>query len=131
MKTLALALAALVAVSGAPARAAAPVAAKQDSRQADEDYRLKTRPALDVIEDQLAALESDAKTAAAETRAGLQAQAKALRAEKSDADRQFEQLETATDETRRELQAKLDQALSKLKQSIRKAQADAEARKRT
>ena len=103
-------LAALIAGSAAPAtRAATAAPADQDSNRTWEDYRIKTRAALDVLEDKIAKLESS--------------QAQALRAKKSDADRLFGQLETATEEARKELRTKLDRALRELEQSVHKAEA--------
>jgi hypothetical protein len=122
MKTLI--LAALVAGGApfaAPARAAAPV--HQDTRQSLEDFRIKARKDLDILEDKIAKLERDAKNAGADARDRLQSQAKALRDQKSDADRMMNQLATATAEARKELQTKLDRALRDLKKAVRKAEA--------
>jgi ribosome-associated translation inhibitor RaiA len=116
-------LAALVAGSAvwaAPARAAAP--AGQDSKQTWEDYRIRTRKELDVIGDKIAKLEMSAKTAQADVRMHLDAQNKALRAKKSDADRMLNQFETAAAEARKELRVKLDRAMRDLKTSIHKAE---------
>ncbi len=117
-------LAALIA-GGAPfgaatARAAAP--AQQDSRQSWDDYRIKARKDLDVLEDRIAQLESDARTAEGDARLRLQSQSKALRDKKADADHMMNQLATATADARRELQMKLDRALRELKKSVRRAE---------
>jgi len=116
-------LAALIAGSAAgaaPARAAAP--AQQDSRQAWEDYRIRARKDLDVLEDKIAKLETDAKTAGADARMRLEAQAKTLRAKKADADRIMGQLALATEDARKELRVKLDHALRDLKRAVHKAE---------
>lgn len=108
------------AAGAAPARAAAP--AGQDSSQTWEDYRIKTRKELDVIEGKIAKMESSAKTAQADVRMRLQAQNKTLRAKKADADRMLAQFETAAVDARRQLRVKLDRAVRDLKTSIRKAE---------
>ena len=131
MKTLALAaLIAGGAAWAASARAAAPdrsqpqqtASDRGDSKQSWDDYRIQARKDLDVIEDKIAALELNAKAAGIEARARLQAQAKSLRAKKSDADRMLDKFETATETARAELRMKLDRSLRELKNSIRKAE---------
>jgi len=121
MKTLMLAaLIAGSAIGAAPARAAAP--AQQDSRQSWEDYRIKARKDLDVLEDKIAKMESDARTAGADARMRLQTQAKTLRAKKTDADQIMGQLAMATEDARKELRVKLDRALRDLKKAVHKAE---------
>ena len=117
-------LAALIAGGApfaAPARAAAPD--RQDTRQSWEDFRIKARKDLDILEDKIAKLESGAKTAGADARDRLQSQAKTLREKKTDADRMMNRLATATAEARRDLQTKLDRAVSDLKKAVHKAEA--------
>jgi len=132
MKTLALAMLIAGGASWAvPARAAAPdrsasnqaVSDRGDSKQSWEDYQIQARKDLDVIEDKIAALELNAKAAGAEARANLQAQAKSLRAKKSDADRLLDKFEAATETARAELRTKLDRSLRELKRAVHKAEA--------
>lgn len=121
MKTLLMAaLLAAGAPFAAPARAAAPD--RQETRQSWDDYRIKARKDLDVLEDKIAKLERLAKTANADVRARQKAEAKELRAKKGDAERMLNQLATATEEARLELQAKLDRLLRDLKRSVHKAE---------
>jgi hypothetical protein len=121
MKNLMLAV--LIAGSAAwaaPALAAA--TAGQDSSQTWEDYRIKTRKELDVIQDKLAKLEVRAKTAQSDVRMRLESQNKTLRAKKADADRMLDQFETSAVDARRQLRVRLDRAVRDLKTSIHKAE---------
>jgi hypothetical protein len=132
MKTLM--FAALVAGGAVWAAAAAPAAApdrsasnqagsdRGDSKQSWEDYRIQARKDLDVLEDKIARLELNAKAAGAEARDRLQAQAKSLRAKKTDADRMLDKFEAATESARRELRVKLDRTLRELKKAVHKAE---------
>jgi hypothetical protein len=131
MRTLALAalIAGGAAWAAASARAAAPdpdskaaVSDRGDSRQSWEDYRIQARKDLDVLEDRIAKLELGAKAAGAEARDRLQAQARSLRAKKTDADRMLDKFETATDTARKDLRSKLDRSLRELKKAVRKAE---------
>ena len=121
MKNLMLAV--LIAGSAAwAAPALAATTASQDSSQTWEDYRIKTRKELDVIQDKLAKLEVRAKTAQSDVRMRLEAQNKTLRAKKADADRMLDQFETAAIDARNQLRVKLDRAMRDLKTSIHKAE---------
>jgi hypothetical protein len=117
-------LAALIAGGApfaAPARAAAPD--RQDTRQSWEDFRIRARMDLAILDDKIVKLERDAKSARADGRDRLQSQAKTLREKKTDADRMMNRLATATAEARRDLQMKLDRAVSDLKKAVHKAEA--------
>jgi hypothetical protein len=118
-------LAALIAGSAAwaaPALAAAATAG-QDTSQTWEDYRIKTRKELDALGDKIARLEASAKTAQSDVRMHMEAQNKAIRAKKAEADRLLGQFETAAVDARKDLRVKLDRAMRELRTSIHKAEA--------
>jgi hypothetical protein len=124
MKSLPLAaLIAVCAAWAAPVRAVeAPASPGQDLKQTWEDYRIKTRQELDVLDDKLGKLESDVKTAEGESRAQFQAETKHMRAQKEAADRMLEKFAAASEEARAELRVKLDRSLRDLRRSIRKTE---------
>jgi hypothetical protein len=122
----------LLVLAGCGDEKAPPAQAPQQSgsaadpaQQEKEGYTTAVQKELDEIKLGIEALKADAKTAGAESKAKLNEQVAMLDQKWQAAEKQFQELKTASGEAWRDMRAGMDSALSELRQTFSNAKQSA------
>ena len=108
-----------------PAQAPQQSGSAADPAQEKDGYTTAVQKELDEIKLGIEALKADAKTASAESKAKLNDQVAMLEQKWQAADKQFQELKTASGEAWRDMRAGMDSALSELRQTFSNAKQSA------